>query len=126
MCYLMTQATSGGTAGVRQSGLSKQLDFQTTDEVLGAYGAGVRETMKQVLRAIAAARQDEVSIDITGMDEFDMDDFSTELDDAKKLLDLGIGSATLKKQIFKRLALHYLADGNAQVKNRVLEEIESA
>ena len=39
------------------------------------------------------------------MDEFDIGDFSTELDDAKKLLDLGIGSPTLKKQIFKRLAL---------------------
>jgi hypothetical protein len=126
VCYLMSQATSGGPGGVRQSGLSKQLDFQTTDEVLGAYGCKVRENMKQVLWAIAAARQDAVSLDVTGMDEFDIDDFSTELDDAKKLLDLGIASPTLKKQIFKRLALQYLADARQEVKNKVAEEIEGA
>ncbi len=82
--------------------------------------------MKQVLWAIAAARQDGVTIDVAGMDEFDIDDFSTELDDAKKLLDLGIGSATLKKQVFKKLALKYLCDARQEVKNQVAEEIEEA
>jgi hypothetical protein len=125
VCYLMTQATSGGAGGLRQSGLSKQLDFQTTDEVLAAYGSTVRSAMKRVLGAIAAARQDAVLLDVTGMDEFDIDDFSTELDEAKKLLDLEIGSATLKKQIFKRLALHYLGDARQEVKNRVVGEIEA-
>lgn len=126
VCYLMSQADSGGAGGVRQSGLSKQLDFQTTDEVLAAYGSMVREGMKQVLWAVAAARQDTVSVDVTGMDEFDIDDFGTELDNAKKLLDLGIESVTLKKQIFKRLALQYLADSKQAVKNRVAEEIEAS
>jgi len=124
VCYLMNQATNN--EGERQSGLSKQLDFQTTDEVLGAYGCRVRESMKQVLWAIAAARQDKVSLDVVGMDEFDIDDFSTELDDAKKLLDLGIASPTLKKQVFKRLAMHYLADARQEVKSQVAEEIEGA
>jgi hypothetical protein len=126
VCYLMSQAASGEAGGQRQSGLSKQLDFQTTDEVLAAYGSTVRESMKQVLWAIGAARQDAVSLDVAGMDEFDIDDFSTELDDAKKLLDLGITSPTLKKQIYKRLALQYLADAKQEVKNRVAEEIETA
>jgi len=123
VCYLMSQA-SGGASAARQSGLSKQLDFATTDEVLGAYGTTVREAMKQVLWAISAARQDGVEIDVTGLDEFDIDDFGTELDNAKKLLDLGIGSATLTKQIFKRVALEYLADARQEVKNRVAEEID--
>ena len=124
VCYLMSQAASGEASGARQSGLSKQLDFQTTDEVLGAYGATVRESMKQVLWAIGAARQDGLSIDVAGMDEFDIDDFSTELEDAKNLLNLGIASPTLKKQIFKRVALQYLGDAKQDVKNRVAEEIE--
>jgi hypothetical protein len=42
------------------------------------------------------------------------------------LLDLGITSPTLKKQIYKRLALQYLADAKQEVKNRVAEEIETA
>ena len=80
--------------------------------------------MKQVLRAIAAARQDEITIDVSGLDEFDIDDFSNELDDAKKLLELGIGSETLKKQVFKKLALKYLCDARQEIKNQVAEEIE--
>jgi hypothetical protein len=124
VCYLMSQAGDASGAGARQSGLSKQLDFVATEEVLRAYGAVVKETITQVLGAVAAARQDEVSIDVTGLDDFDIDEFGTELDDAKNLLALGIGSATLTKQVFKRLALKYLTDARPEVKNRVVEEIE--
>ena len=53
--------------------------------------------MKRVLRAIEAAREDGLTIDVSGLDEFDIGDFSGELDDAKKLLGLGIGSKTLKQ-----------------------------
>jgi hypothetical protein len=60
------------------------------------------------------------------MDEFDINDFSDELDDAKKLLDLGIGSDTLKKQVFKSLAFKYLCDARQEVKSRVAEEIDGA
>ena len=123
VCYLMNQAGSS-SASATQSALSKQMDFSTTQEVLRAYGDAVKETMKQVLWAVAAARQDAVAIDISGMDEFDIDSLGTELDDAKKLLDLGIESETLKKQIFKKLALKYLCDSRQDLKNRVAEEID--
>jgi len=124
VCYLNNQATGGASSTANQSALGKQLDFATTAEVLAAYGTAVRESMKQVLWAIAAARQDEVVIDVAGMDEFDINDFSTELDDAQKLLSLGIDSPTLIKQIHKRLAFQYLADARQEVKTRVSEEID--
>jgi hypothetical protein len=123
VCYLMTQAGTG-TGHSQQSGLSKQIDFNTTEEVLRAYGDAVKDAMKQVLGAIAGARQDGVAIDVTGLDEFDIDEFSTELDDARKLLELGIGSKTLRKQVFKKLALKYLCDARQEIKNRVAEEID--
>jgi hypothetical protein len=123
VCYLMIQAGSSSGGG-RQSGLSKQLDFNTTQEVLRGYGDVVKDTMKQVLWAIAAARQDGISIGVSGLDEFDIDDLGTELDDAKKLLELGIGSETLKKQVFKKLAFKYLSDARQEVKNQVAEEID--
>ena len=123
VCYLMSQA---GGPDWRQSGLSKQRDFSITNEVLRAYGDAVKETLQQVLWAIAAARQDGISIGVSGLDEFDIEDFSNELDDAKKLLELGIGSETLKKQVFKKLAFKYLCDARQEVKNRVAEEIEKA
>jgi hypothetical protein len=125
VCYLMNQAGSSSGGDLRMSGLSKQRDFGVTQEVLRAYGDMVKDAMKQVLRAIAEARQDEVAIDVSGMDEFDIGDFSNELDDAKKLLDLGIASETLKKQVFKKLAFKYLCDARQEIKNRVAEEIDA-
>jgi hypothetical protein len=124
VCYLMTQAGDTSGTGARQSALSKQLDFVATEEVLRAYGAVVKETMTQVLGAVAEARQDGVTIDVTGLDDFDIDEFATELNDVKSLLALGIGSETLTKQVFKRLALKYLSDARPEVKSRVVEEIE--
>jgi hypothetical protein len=120
----MSQAGTPSGGDLRISGISKQRDFSVTQEVLRAYGDAVKESMKQVLRAIAAARQDGVTIDVSGLDEFDIDDYSGELDDAKKLLDLGIGSETLKKQVFKNLAFKYLCDARQEVKNQVAEEID--
>src|SRR5580704_8974030 len=121
VCYLMIQAGEAGTGG-RQSAVSKQLDFATTEEVLRAYGSTVKNAMKQTLWAIAAARQDGVTIDISGMDEFDINDLGNELDDAQKLLNLGIDSKTLKKEVLKRLALKYLSDARQDIKNKVAEE----
>ncbi len=121
VCYLMSQAAP---ANNQISALSKQRDFTVTNEVLKAYGDAVKESMRQVLRAIAAARQDNLSIDISGFDEFDIDDFASELDDAKKLLDLGIQSETFKKQVFKRLAFKYLCDARQEIKNQIAEEID--
>jgi hypothetical protein len=123
VCYLLTQA--GGSAGdARQSAFSKQLDFETTEEVLRAYGVMVKETMRQILGAIAEARQDEIDINVTGLDEFDIDDYGSELEDAKNLLALGIKSPTLIKQVFKTLALKYLNDARPEIKAKVVEEIE--
>jgi len=126
VCYLMNQAGTPSAGDLRISGVSKQRDFSVTQEVLRAYGDAVKDSMRQVLWAIAAARKDALSIDVCGMDEFDINDLSDDLDDAKKLLDLGIQSGTLKKQMFKSLALKYLCDARQEVKNQVAEEIESA
>jgi len=70
------------------------------------------------------ARQDGISIGVSGLGRVRHRDLGGELDDAKKLLDLGIGSETLKKQVFKRLALKYLSDARQEVKNQVAEEID--
>jgi hypothetical protein len=125
VCYLINHAGNSTGGELKQSGASKQRDFSITQEVLRAYGDALKETMKQVLRAIAAARQDDITIDVRGLDEFDIGDFGNELDDAKKLLDLGIGSETLKKQVFKKLAFKYLCDARQEVKNKVAEEIDA-
>jgi hypothetical protein len=124
VCHLMAQAGGTSSAQTSQSGLSKQRDFGITQEVLRAYGDAVKHTMKQVLSAINMARQDGLLIDVSGLDEFDIGDFSAELDDASKLLSLGIESETLKKQLYKKLAFKYFCDLRQSVKNQIAEEID--
>jgi hypothetical protein len=123
VCYL---AQAGGSldTGASQSGVSKQLDFSITQEVLRAYGDAVKDQMRRVLKAIEAAREDGLAISVTGMDEFDIADFSTELSNAQQLLALGVDSPTLKKEIFKKLSLKYLSDSRQDVKDRIVEEID--
>jgi hypothetical protein len=121
VCYLMSQAWD---ARAPQSGLSKLRDFSITQEVLRAYGDAVKDTMKRVLRAIEAARQDGLEIDVSGLDEFDIGDFSSELEDARKLLELGMVSPTLRKEVYKKLAYKYLCDARQELKDRIATEIE--
>ena len=125
VCYV---THAGGALGgnTSQSGLSKQRDYAITQEVLRAYGDAVKDCMKRVLRAVDAAREDEVSIDVSGMDEFDIGDFGTVLEDAERLLNLGIDSPTLKKQVFKKLAFQFLCDVRQDVKDRIGREIDLA
>ena len=123
VCYV-SQAGGHLSGGGAQSGLSKQRDFAVTHEVLRAYGDEVKETMKRVLRAVDAAREDGLSIDVSGMDEFDIGDFGTELGDAERLLALGMNSPTLTKQVYKKLALKYLCDVRQEVKDQIAREID--
>lgn len=125
VCYL-PQAGKALDKGTLQSGVSKQMDFSITQEVLMAYGDAVKDQVKRVLKAIAAAREDGIEIGVTGMDEFDISDFSSELADAKQLLALGVESPTLKKEIFKKLALKFLSDSRQQIKDQIAAEIEAA
>jgi len=126
VCYLMGQAAGPQASNVAQSGLSKQRDFSITQEVLRAYGDAVKDTIKQVLGAIELARADGLAIDVLGLDDFDIGDFSSELDDAHKLLALGIGSETLKKQLFKKLAFKYLCDAKQDIKTQISTEIDAS
>ena len=58
----------------------------------------------RILTPISDAREDGVQISVTGMDEVDITDFGTELQQAANLLALGITSPTLKRQVYQRLA----------------------
>jgi hypothetical protein len=120
----MQQADDG--AGSQQSGVSRQLDFSITEEILRAYGSIVKDAMRNVMCAISEVRQDRLTVDVAGMDEFDITEFGTDVQDAQSLLNLGVGSSTLKRQIFKRIALKYLADSRQEIKNQIMAEIDAA
>lgn len=124
--YLANQTSGRMDSGAGQSGFSKRMDFGVTQDILRAYGDVVKEVMRRVLTRIAEARQDTLSIDVSGMNEFDIEDFGAELANAKQLLELGIESPTLKKQLFKKIALKYFCDSRQEIKNQIAQEIDSS
>jgi hypothetical protein len=124
VCYL-SQASGEMTGGHAQSAASKQLDFIITEEVLRGYAVAVKDCMRRLLMAVSDAREDGLSVTVSGLDEVDIADLGTELDDASKLLQLGITSPTLKRQIYQRIALKYLSDARQETKDQVAQEIEA-
>ncbi|MBI3694064.1 MAG: hypothetical protein HY238_04390, partial [Acidobacteria bacterium] len=125
VCHLMNQAAGREARNVAQSAASKQRDQMVTHEVLRAYGDVVKDFMRQTLRLIAGARRDEVAVQVTGLDQFDVKDFSEELANAQLLRELVTGSGTFGREMQKRLALKYLEDGPQELKNQVAREIDS-
>jgi hypothetical protein len=93
--------------------------------VLRSYGDTVKDAVKRTLRWISEAREDAVRIDVSGLDEFDIGDFASELSDAERLLGLGIKSPTLQKQVYKKLALKYLCDVRQDIKDQIIREIDT-
>jgi hypothetical protein len=124
VCYL-SQASGESISGAAQSALAKQLDFTITQEVLRAYGTAIKNCIRKVLTAISDAREDGVQISVTGLDELDITDFGTELQQATNLLNLGIKSPTLTREIFQRLAVKYLSDARQETKDQIAREIEA-
>ena len=124
VCYL-SQISGEALSGHAQSAVSKQIEFTVTTEVLRAYAGIVKDSIRNVLTGISAARQDDVRIYVAGMDEVDINDFGTDLDQASKLLQLNIQSPSLRKQIFQRLALKYLSDARQDTKDQIANEIET-
>jgi hypothetical protein len=124
VCYL-SQASGETLSGHAQSALSKQMEFTITQEVLRAYGAVVKDAIRRVLMAVTTARKDGVDVSVTGLDEVDITDFGAELESASSLLELGIDSPTLKREIYQRLALKYLSDAQQSLKDEVVREIDA-
>ena len=124
VCYLLAQA--GGVGAGAQSGLSKLRDYAITIEILRGFGDMVKDTMKRILRTIEQTREDQLAIDVAGLDEFDVGDFGNDLDDAERLLRIGIESPTMRRQVFKKLALKYLCDVRQELKDKIASEIDFA
>jgi hypothetical protein len=123
VCYL-SQASGEMSGGHAQSAASKQIDFTITQEVLRAYGNEIKDCLRRVLTAVSAAREDGVTVSVSGLDEVDITDLGTELRDAASLLQMGIPSQTLRKQVFERLAFKYVSEARQDVKDRIAREIE--
>lgn len=125
-CHLGSQSRTMLSGNAAQSASSKRRDYQITEEVLRAYGDTVKDALKKTLDAIQKVRLDEVTISISGLDEFEVGEFSDQISEATELLQMGIDSRTFKEEVFKKLALKYLSDANETVKLAIQTEIQKS
>ena len=125
VCYLLSQAGGSMTKNTALTGYSKERDYTITQEVLRGFGDAVKDSLKRVLKVVSEARQDGIEIGVSGLDEFDIGDFSSELADAERLLGLNIESPTLRAQVRKKLAMKYLCDVRQEVKDQIAREIDA-
>jgi hypothetical protein len=125
VCYLMNQAAGREARNLAQSAASKLRDQMITHEVLRAYGDMVKAFLRQLLELVAAARRDDVAVEVTGLDQFDVKDLADELDNAQRLRSLEINSSTFLRETQKKLALKFLDDSSQEIKNRIVGEIEN-
>ena len=94
--------------------------------MLRAYGDLVKETMKQPAGPSKAARKDGLGIDVSGLDEFESAISAPIWTMPRSYLELNIGSKTLVKQTFKKLAFKYFCDVRQEVKTQIAKEIDEA
>jgi hypothetical protein len=123
--YLQAQGRSSAATPSAQSGYSKELDMAPARDVLRALGDMLRNHMRVVIEDVAMARGDQVAVDIRGF-EFTEGDDPEQIKAAQAALELGIPSATLEREIQKRIARYLLRDANQSVIQAVEAEIDAA
>lgn len=127
VCYLMTQAGGREARNVGQSGVSKQQDYRVVTEILKAYGEILKDFGARLLGAVAQARQDAGETQITGLDNFDLNELSNEIQYGIELdVMVGASSPTFQRTLRKRLAHKYLDDEPSEVKQKIAKEIDAA
>lgn len=124
--YLQAQARDAGATAQSQSGVSKEQDMAPSRDVLAGLGDVLRAAMQGVLSDVALVRGDSgIRFDVRGFD-FDNDDSAAETGADQAVLDMNIPSATLRRELHKRVARRVLKDARAEVLASVESEIDSA
>jgi hypothetical protein len=121
--YLVAQARSTAATPAAASGLSKQMDMAPTRDVLRGLGDILRGQMRAVLEDVAAARGEEVRVEVRGFDFAD-EEVGDELARAEAIEALRIPSATLRREMQKRVARAVLRDAAPETLAAVEREID--
>lgn len=101
----MAQGIENSAAGIGRSGESKQVDADAAEVCLRVYGAIAKEAIEQTYDIIASARGErDTCWSIEGLDTFNLGDMPTVVKAAAEVKLLDIPSATLRKEMYRRVA----------------------
>jgi len=126
LAHQMALGIDNNASAVGRSAESKSVDSKSSNTMLDAWGAAIRESVKAIYDLISAARVDGKEWTIEGFDSFDTVDLSLLLE-ASLQVDSGssIPSPTFKRELGKRIANKLLPDLSAALKEKIEKEIDA-
>lgn len=114
-------------AAVGRSGESKIQDNAATEICLHAYALLVKEAIESTFELLSDGRDDvDIHFSIEGMNQFSLSDVTAAIANMKAVLDLGIDSATLTKELGAKVADMVLPDAAQPTKDQIRKELEEA
>jgi hypothetical protein len=124
--YLQAQGRKSSATAASSSGYSKELDMMPANDVLNGYGDIIRCAMQDVLGDVAEVRADQsTTFNVRGF-RFEVKPATESISMAQELVDLGIQSPTLEKEVFKRVARDVGDDWDPDLLDTICSEIDAA
>lgn len=123
--HQMASGVDNNAAAVGRSGDSKVADAASTQVILNAYGAIVREAIEETYEILSGGRADDLDWSIEGMDKYDAADVDVLLKAIAAVQGLNIPSETLSRELFTKAGLSVLPDASQETKDTIREEIAS-
>jgi hypothetical protein len=121
---LIGQANPSENADVRQSGYSKERDYQTTKELMMGLGVRVRTFLQRVIRMAQLAKGYDPTSVVTGMEDFDVRDTTTILQEAQTTT-IVVPSKKLAKHVLARVVKKTADDATHQQQEEMIKELSA-
>lgn len=123
----MATAADPKATAAKQSGESKDRDWQAAEIVLAAYAELVLDWLRKVLVLVAETRgEDATGLTVAGLTGWQSDDLATWLEQAAQAIDARMFSPTFRKTVAKREAARLLGDEDPKVLETIRNEIDAA
>lgn len=122
--YLLSQGRDSGASATVQSALSKQIDLRPAYDLLDGFGDVLRPAMEKVLRDVSDARGDVgLHWNVRGF-QFEQRLTLDEVQILQRVLEMGIASPTLRRELHKRTAQAALPDAPPELRGSINREID--
>lgn len=123
LAQLSSLSIASTSSSVARSGQSKVADLSNTAKALRAQGLIVRNFVSKLLKQIASERQDEVSFEVSGLDDFESDT----IDKFSKLIpiveSIDMHSDTYNKQLRNKISKLTFDNLSPELEKQISEEI---
>lgn len=125
--YLIAQGREASAQPAVQSGVAKEVEMSSAEDVLKALGDALRPHVAAILQSVVDARGDltQTKVSVTGFD-FDDGPSIDELSIAERVIGMEIPSETLRKEVFKRMAHKMVGEDDPKLIQAIEAEIDAA